>query len=238
MNRLKSWQEYQEEAADFFRSIGLEAETDVRLQGARTTSDVDVLVTQEMAGFEVRWIVECKHWKTAVNQLHVFGLREIVQDLGADRGIILCEAGFQKGAGEAAALTNVQLASIAHLKAQAAQDVFRYRLTEIFDRCVRAKDQYWEIPKGTRIKFGLRGDYDPTVRNRGQILEGAIGILGRAMRGAFPITIDHVDAMYLGLPWISFLSPQALFEALEPEVEEAEVLIAQAIDAHPEFRLQ
>src|SRR5690349_4327718 len=86
------WKDYQQEAAEFFRSLGMSAHVDVTLQGARTTHDVDVVVRSKHIGFEVLWLVECKHWKSPVSKLHVLGLREIVSDLGADRGILLCEA--------------------------------------------------------------------------------------------------------------------------------------------------
>lgn len=71
------WKNYQEEAAEFFRSLGLEAETDVTIQGARTKHDIDVLVKSHHAGFNIVWLVECKHWKSKVSKLHVLGLREI-----------------------------------------------------------------------------------------------------------------------------------------------------------------
>ena len=98
------WNGYQEEAAEFFRSLGLEANTNVTLKGVRTTHDVDVLVKSCHAGFEVTWIVECKHWNSRVSKLHVLALREIVTDTGSDRGILLAEKGFQRGAAEAAVL--------------------------------------------------------------------------------------------------------------------------------------
>lgn len=104
-----TWRDYQEEAASFFRSLGLDATADASVQGVRTTHDVDVLVKAQYVGFEVIWIVECKHWKSRVSKLHVMALREIVSDIGADRGILLSESGFQIGALEAASLTNVQL---------------------------------------------------------------------------------------------------------------------------------
>jgi len=103
------WKNYQEEAATFFRTLGLDAETDKKIQGTRTYHDVDVLVTSHHAGFDVTWIVECKRWKTRVSKLHVLALREIVNDTGVDRGILLAENGFQSGAIEAAALTNVHV---------------------------------------------------------------------------------------------------------------------------------
>ena len=66
-----SWREYQDEAAAFFRSLGLNAVSDVRVQGVRTTHDIDVLVKSRHAGFEVTWIVECKLWNAPVSKLHV-----------------------------------------------------------------------------------------------------------------------------------------------------------------------
>lgn len=56
-----AWKDYQEEAAAFFRELGLDAQTDVTIQGVRTTHDVDVLVKSHHVGFDVTWIVECKH---------------------------------------------------------------------------------------------------------------------------------------------------------------------------------
>ena len=50
------WKEYQEEAASFFKSLGLDASTDVTVDGVRTTHDIDVLVKSRHAGFEVTWI--------------------------------------------------------------------------------------------------------------------------------------------------------------------------------------
>ena len=88
-----NWKDYQEEAARFFRALGLEAQTDVTVRGVRTTHDIDVLVKSHHAGFDVTWIVECKQWNTRVSKLHVLALREIVSDVGADRGILLAESG-------------------------------------------------------------------------------------------------------------------------------------------------
>src|SRR5688572_5826143 len=106
---MKAWKEYQEAAALYFRSLGLEAATDVAVRGVRTSHDIDVLVKSHHVGFDITWIVECKNWKTPISKLHVLALREIVSDLGADRGILLSESGFQSGAREAANLTNVQV---------------------------------------------------------------------------------------------------------------------------------
>lgn len=76
-----TWQDYQAEVASFFRSLGLDAVTDVRLVGVRTNHDIDVVVKMHHVGFDVTWLVECKHWRTPVSKLHVLALRSIVSEL-------------------------------------------------------------------------------------------------------------------------------------------------------------
>ena len=150
-----NWQDYQEESAEFFRSLGLNASTDVSLMGVRTTHDIDVLVTIDVAGFTAKWLVECKHWQTRVSKLHVLALREIVSDLGADRGIILCEVGFQSGAIEAANLTNVRVSSLADLSIEAGDTIASVRLRDLFDRVETCRKRYWEIPKSLTHNYLL-----------------------------------------------------------------------------------
>ena len=150
-----TWQEYQEEAAEFFRSIGLEATTNHTVQGVRTKHAIDVYVKSHHVGFDIVWIVECKHWNTPVSKLHVLALREIVAELGVDRGILLCEAGFQSGALEAATLTNVHPTSLATLRGTASAEVTAMRVRELYDRIEACRVRYWDIPKGARIAAGL-----------------------------------------------------------------------------------
>jgi restriction system protein len=196
---MPPWKEYQEEAADFFRSIGLDASTDVTLQGVRTTHDVDVLVKIGMSGFSVRWIVECKYWKTPVTKLHVLALREIVSDLGADRGIILCEQGFQQGAVEAANLTNVQVTSLAALSETSRSTIAAVRLRELYDRTEACNEKYWAIPKDIRIEKGLRfGLGDEPLYSGARVIEVSRSLLSRAFRGAYPILIGPEHRLFIG----------------------------------------
>lgn len=196
---MSPWKEYQEEAAEFFRSIGLDASTDVTLQGVRTTHDVDVLVKIDMSGFNVRWIVECKHWKTSVTKLHVLALREIVSDLGADRGIVLCELGFQQGAVEAANLTNVQVTSLAALSETSRSTVAAVRLRELYDRTEACSERYWAIPKDVRIEKGLRFDLgDVPMYSGARVIEVSRSLLSRCFRGAYPILIEPAHRLFIG----------------------------------------
>lgn len=182
------WNEYQEEAAALFRSMGLDAATNVSIKGVRTSHDVDVVVKSRHAGFEVQWLVECKHWKSPVSKLHVLGLREIVADTGSDRGILLCEAGFQSGAIEAATLTNVQVTSLESVRVTSGRDISAMRLRELYERMQLCSERYWNIPKQVRIEHGLRQDLMEWGYSGAHVLGTCEELLNRAFRGVYPFS--------------------------------------------------
>ena len=106
-----SWQEYQRAAARAFRDLDCTAEVDKIITGARGTHKIDVFVTFQQFGNQCRWVVECKLWSKPVSKDVVQTLQSIVQNVGADRGIIFAEGGFQSGAHIAAQNTNILLHS-------------------------------------------------------------------------------------------------------------------------------
>jgi restriction system protein len=216
------WRQYQERAAEFFRSIGLSASTDVTMQGVRTKHAIDVAVTIDLAGFHVQWLVECKLWQTSVSKLHVLALREIVADLGADRGIILCEHGFQSGAIEAANLTNVQVTSLAALTTSSKDAIYAARLRELYDRTERSRERYWDIPKQVRVAKGLRfppGGGGADMYSGARVVDFCSYILAQAFRAIYPIKIEQ--SLNPHLP-SSLSSHQDVVELLEPMIVELE----------------
>jgi restriction system protein len=213
-----TWKEYQEEAAAFFRALGLDAETDVTLQGVRTTHDIDVLVKSHHIGFVVTWIVECKHWKSRVSKLHVLALREIVADVGADRGILLSECGFQSGAIEAATLTNVHVTSLADVRRTARTEILSMRLRELYDRIEVCREQYWNIPKEARIEHGLRPDVGVVGYSATHILDLAGDLLTKAFRGVYPIESETIAALCIPNFPRQFAKAEDLLAVVEPMV--------------------
>lgn len=188
---MPDWDEYQERVADFFRSIGMSAETNATVKGVRTSHDVDVLVRSSHAGFEVMWVVECKYWSTKVSKLHVLALREIVSDTGADRGLLLSESGFQSGAIDAANLTNVRATSLAQCQSDSASQIAIMRLNDLFDRSAIARAAYWEMPKDIRIKNGLTtATFDGNWFNGEFVTNVVDEIVSKCIRGIFPFKLE------------------------------------------------
>jgi hypothetical protein len=219
------WSEYQEEAAEFFRSLGLVATTNVTVKGVRTTHNIDVLVKSSHAGFEVTWIVECKRWNSRVTKLHVLALREIVTDTGSDRGILLAEKGFQSGAAEAAALTNVHLTSLAETRKEASGEVCRMRLTDLYDRIEACRDRYWSIPKGLRIEYGLRTDIFQSGYSGASVISLVADALRKGFRGSFPFETDPMWRHAVAVIPEQVQSPEELVAMLEPLIVELELKI-------------
>src|ERR1700727_438401 len=195
----QTWREYQEQVAAFFRSLELEATTNVTVQGVHTTHDIDVFVKSHYVGFDVVWIVECKQWASKVTKLHVLALRQIVTDVGADRGILLSEVGFQSGAVEAANLTNVHVTSLANLQGTASAEITAMRLRELYDRIESCKERYWAIPREKRIEYGLRPDVGGAGGYMGDhVINFARETISKALRGVYPIELDGLYALLLG----------------------------------------
>lgn len=219
---MEAWKKYQEDAAAYFRSLGLNASTDVTVKGARTSHDIDVLVTSHYVGFDITWLVECKCWKTPVNKLHVLALREIVSDVGADRGILLSESGFQSGAKEAASLTNIQVTSIADVRESASNSIYAMRLRDLYDRVGICKDRYWDIPKSERINYGLRADVGEHDYSGARVIDMCVDLLTRAFRGSYPFQSEDIGVFIQFGKNKNFESPQEIVEFLEHKVSELE----------------
>lgn len=226
----EDWSDYQEEAAAVFRSLGFEASTNVTVDGVRTSHDIDVVVQSAHAGFPVTWIVECKHWKSKVSKLHVLGLRTIVADVGADRGVLLCEVGFQSGASDAAAFTNVIVTSLAEVQATTRKHVTEVRLRAISDRLGACRDRYWEIPKEVRIAHGLRQEFGSGFSGF-NALQVADDLLRSASRDAFPVRTNAIHEVAIPSIAKELATVEELVDAVELLTREFEARLQAYEDA-------
>lgn len=235
---MAEWSDYQEKVAQFFRDLGLSAETNVTVQGVRTSHDVDVVVRSKHAGFDVRWLVECKAWKSAIPKEKVLALRTIVEDTGADRGFIMAESGYQSGALEAARLANVLLSSLADLNETLAYELGMSQLKALFARVDSCRERYWEIGKEDRIDLGLRPDVGVPGFSSTGVMDAVFHTAQRAMLDGFPISYNRTLAALSAVSGGGripiqpgdenvFRTPTELFRVLDAELSEVE----QRLDA-------
>ena len=87
-------------------------------------------------------MLECKYWNSRVTKEKVMALKSIVDDCGADRGLIVSKMGFQSGAIRASTKTNITLTSIEELR-EYIDDKDR-EIEELHSRLAAAESQLGE----------------------------------------------------------------------------------------------
>lgn len=192
MNSKPNWHNFQEEICSYFNSIGAEAKTNQTIKGVRTQHDIDVLVKTKFLGEDVVWIIEAKDWQTNVPKEKVFALRSIVEDIGADRGFIISQKGFQKGAYEAAKNSNVKLKTFEELK-QTSVDFLEDEILKSYKRRVNLlTKKYWSHNKRTRKDYNLRPELCDMVLyfSGGALLTAVEGAIVSAEKKEYPIDVD------------------------------------------------
>lgn len=86
---------------------------------------------------DLKWAIECKCWNTRVPKEKVLVLRELVEDVGADSGILLSRVGFQKGALDVASTTSIRLLTEAELREMVATDLLAAKGRAMIERARR-----------------------------------------------------------------------------------------------------
>jgi hypothetical protein len=206
MFSVRAWERYQHQTADLLRELGFTAEVNDPLQTPNgVVHRVDVSARIVLAGVAVLWVVECKLWNRAVPKEKVSALKDIVNDLGADRGLLMSEKGFQSGAVNLAAAKNVTLSSLDELRTNTAEQLIAARVTAAELRLLSLI---------RRITRDLR-TFGPTVPHLLPILAGRLAEEDRAefaQRPAAPRFLEGIAelASRLGDPTIRNLVPSGL----------------------------
>lgn len=170
------WREYQDKAQAFFSSLGLDAQTEVPVAGARASHVVDVLVRFRAYGVDHLWVVECKAWQRPIPKERVLTLKGVVDDVGADRGFLLSENGFQSGAVTAARLSNITLTNLEDLSANAAADVEGLRWNDLYSRLAQVRRRMSSLT----VVTDRESHFSQSVLKPGVVQEGFFMHVGTA----------------------------------------------------------
>lgn len=140
-----TWRQLQEETGKFFRNLGCDAQVEALVVGARAEHKIDVWVRFRKFGIEIKWVIECKNWNSPVPKEKVLALKAIVEDVGADRGILISATGFQPGAVRASQKTNITLTDLDELKETAREDLIGSVLHRIEIRVIQLKYDFHNL---------------------------------------------------------------------------------------------
>ncbi|WP_239341852.1 restriction endonuclease [Frankia sp. CiP3] len=148
-----AWAEYQDDVAKIFSGLGFRVRTNERIQGARGGHDIDVTARMKVAGVEQLWLIECKRWTRSVPKERVLTLLGVVADIGADRGFMFSESGYQAGAFRVAANMNVTLTSLEDFRVNAASELVDLQIRALdskLERLARAYESLWDLSEEER----------------------------------------------------------------------------------------
>ena len=208
---MTAWRDYQQQTAEFFRALGLTATVEKTVEGVRGKHNLDVYVEGDYMGISFVWIVECKHWQSNVPKEKVAALSAILQDVGADRGFLLSETGFQSGALRMAEKSNITLTSLADLASTVGD---RHTVARVASLHLRIHNV---IEKLRAIKKARYGDeyFPPTMEPLGKVAFLTMSI-DAALRGELPT------------PYTPFGPDQQFAQTVEEMLTVADRLITEA----------
>lgn len=126
------WRDLQQMVAAVLREAGMETEVEKTLPTVRSKIEIDVYSVETTGdGRCYSLVCECKNWKSAVPQEKVLALRSVMNDVGANKGYIISTGGFQSGAFDAAAATNISLVTWVQFQAEFEQLWFRKHFSPV-----------------------------------------------------------------------------------------------------------
>jgi hypothetical protein len=106
-----NWKELQIKTSQLLSDIGYNCEIEKDIETVRGIVNVDVYAEKNNSQPNQVLITECKNWNNNVPKSVVHSFRTVVNDFGANFGIIVSKMGFQSGAIEAAKKSNILLFS-------------------------------------------------------------------------------------------------------------------------------
>ena len=130
-NMPDTWEVLEETVTAILCECGINACRQVRLSTPRETITVDVYAEETINGIVQSIICECKYWKSNIPGAIIREFRTVLQETGAHRGYVISKVGFQSGAVDAAASTNIELLTFSEFQEVYFEKWFHKRLWDI-----------------------------------------------------------------------------------------------------------
>lgn len=105
----KDWKDLEKQVARILNESGLYVDVGKDIKTVRGTVNIDVYAEDFSQKPKIIYICECKYWKKRVPKTVIHAFRTVVNDYGANWGLIISSEGFQSGSIEASANTNIML---------------------------------------------------------------------------------------------------------------------------------
>ncbi|MGD9932054.1 MAG: restriction endonuclease [Mangrovibacterium sp.] len=95
-----SWRKYEKDILKYFQETYPEANIlfDQKIQGkySKVSRQIDILIEGEIAGYQIRIVVDCKYFSKKIDVKHVESFCSMVEDVEAHQGVLITQKGFSK----------------------------------------------------------------------------------------------------------------------------------------------
>lgn len=106
------------------------------IPNTRGNVEIDVYAEETVDGRRYVILCECKYWRSKIPQNVIHAFRTVMADVGANLGLVIASEGFQSGANEAIAFTNVKLLTWYEFQEEFEQTwMKRYLYPTVTERC-------------------------------------------------------------------------------------------------------
>jgi hypothetical protein len=159
VNQGKEWEKYQVKVAETLSEFGFATVVEEVIEGARGRHEVDVTARIRYAGIDQLWIVECKKWKRPVPKERVLAFASIIDDVGADRGLIFAEGGFQAGAVRASRNSSITLTNLTDFVSNSANELASIKVSDLVRRIAELENKFhsiWDLDVTERSRVHSR----------------------------------------------------------------------------------
>ena len=145
-DKPENWVDLQDKVAYILRICEYNVETPKKIMAVRGNIEVDVYAESP----DMLIICECKYWESNIPQNVILGFRTVVEDIGANKGIIISKNGFQDGAYKNSKNTNIELKTwVEFIKSYKEKYLKSYvkRFLQVKSKLYRVasmKNEYWK----------------------------------------------------------------------------------------------
>ena len=231
----KDWKDLQIKVKQIYLNLGCDTNEDFVVKGMRTEHRIDVFAVFNFGGQTYRTIIECKYWNSKVKKAQVGTSIGIIDDIGAEKGIIVSKKGFQSGARKLAMCTNISLTTYDELLRDSALFINKFKLENALKRLEKMETPFLKFHDLMKEEAEKISEWwYPT--NEGYTLLGIISILkhkiesidrksypasfifGSLHRGKEVWKCAHNQSEYIDLILSNITTLELEFEALKDRI--------------------
>jgi hypothetical protein len=200
MRKDEAWRQYQRDTAVALEELGFKTEIEAEVKGARGKHKIDVFASKFVAGIQLRYAAECKFWKTKVPKAEALTFLAVVNDIGANIGLLFTESGCQPGAHKATDNTNVKILSLDEFRELNRPEREQNEYKTYRSRVGILAEAFWvnKLPTGLDLTKSMQEYPNPMVihpSHRTAILaiEGMLHLLDHAYYDNWPVPVGSMS---------------------------------------------